>query len=105
MLPSSLLNFGMFPYSAILISQFPTSYLKQAVLDSSDNIYLVSKSSLSFSRVDGLVLSQLQLHLLILTSAFSHSLAKLQNYSHCEFLIKSFEAPKSGKTATTKIYK
>ena len=41
-------------------------------------------------------------HLLILSSAFSFILTKLQNYSLCEFLIRFFEVPKSGKTTTTK---
>ena len=49
-----------------------------------------------------MVLSQLQLAYFILSSAFAYSLKKLQNYSLCESLIKSFEAPKSGKTTTTK---
>ena len=58
------------------------------------------KSSWSFSRVNGSLSNAA--YLLILSSAFSYILIKLQNYSLCQFLIKFFEVPKSGKTTTKK---
>ena len=39
---------------------------------------------------------------LISSRAFCYILTKFQNYNLCESLIKSFEAPKSEKTTTTK---
>ena len=75
---------------------FPTSYLKQAALNSWDNIYF----GLPYLFQESVVLSQLQLA--YLPWAFSYSLIKLQNSSFCESLINSSEVPKSGKTATTK---
>ena len=63
---------------------------------------LIFRSSLSFPRVNGFFSTAA--HLLILSWNFSYSLTELQNYSLCEFLIKSSEAPKSGKSTTaTKI--
>ena len=57
-------------------------------------------SFFSFSRVNGSF--SIAARLLISSQAFCYILTKFQNYNLCESLIKSFEAPKSGKTTTTK---
>ena len=62
-------------------------------LGSWDNIYF--GLSYSFPRVNGSFSTAARL--LILSWAFSYSLAKLQNYSLFESLINSFEVTKSEK--------
>ena len=76
---------------------FPTSYLKQAALDSWDNIYF----GLPYFFQESMVFFQL----LILSWAFSCSLTKFQNCSLCESLINSFEVLKSEKTTAKWINK
>ena len=87
---SSALNFGMFTHSTTSISRFARFIFKTSGFG----------QLLSFSRVNGSFSTAA--HLLILSSGFSYSLTKLQNYSLCESLINSFEVPKSEKTTTTK---
>ena len=79
----------MFAHSPTLISWFSHFYLKQAALDSWDNIYFglpyLSQVNGSFSTAA---------RLLILSWAFSYSRTKLQNYRLCESLINSLEVKK-----------
>ena len=69
----------MFPGSTTLISQYFTSYLKQTVLDSSDNIYF----DLSYVFQESMILSQLQLTYLY---CLQLSLTSLQNYGITAFM-------------------
>ena len=69
----------MFPGSTILITQFSTSYLKQAVLDSSDNIYF----GLPYLSQESMVLSELELTYLYYIQL---SLTFLQTYRITAFV-------------------
>ena len=87
---SSVLNFEMFAHSATLNHVWPTSNLKQAAMDTGDNIYF----GLLYLFQESMVLSQ--------TVSFSYNFTKLRNYSLCESPINSFEVRKSEKSTTTK---
>ena len=76
------------------------SYLKQAAMESWDNIYF----DLPYLSQELTVLSQLQLNYLYYLELFL-SLIKLRNYSLCESLIKPFKYQKLETTTTNKIDK
>ena len=87
---TSVLNFQMLAHSATLNHEWPTSNLKQAAMDTWDNIYF----GLLYLFQESMVFSQ--------TVSFSINFTKLRNYSLCESLINSFEVRKSEKSTTTK---